>query len=75
MRDIKDHELRELIDELRDIALRHHGSQQLRTLIANSIIPFFRSAEEAPLAINPLSHLHEPDLIAGKGAAEAEGSI
>jgi hypothetical protein len=43
---VKDHELRELVDRLRDIAVRHHDSQQLRTLIANCVKPFFRDAQE-----------------------------
>ncbi|MDM2973279.1 hypothetical protein OGY62_10860 [Citrobacter sp. CK198] len=34
---MKDHQIRELVNELRDIAVKYHGSQQLREHIARSI--------------------------------------
>lgn len=34
---IKDHQIRELVNELRDIAVEHHGTQQLRERIARTV--------------------------------------
>lgn len=34
---LKDHELRELVNELRDIALKYRDTQQLRAKIAHCI--------------------------------------
>ncbi|WP_434370149.1 hypothetical protein ACJX0I_10065 [Enterobacter hormaechei subsp. xiangfangensis] len=34
---MKDHQIRELVNELRDIAVKYHGSQQLREHIARTI--------------------------------------
>lgn len=34
---IKDHQIRELVNELRDIAIEHHGTQQLRERIARTV--------------------------------------
>ncbi|MFS9649387.1 hypothetical protein [Enterobacter hormaechei] len=34
---MKDHQVRELVNELRDIAVEHHGTQQLRERIARTI--------------------------------------
>lgn len=34
---MKDHQIRELVNELRDIAFKYHGSQQLREHIARTI--------------------------------------
>lgn len=33
----KDHQVRELVNELRDIAVEYHGTQQLRERIARTI--------------------------------------
>ena len=45
----KDHELRELVNRLRDIAREFHGSQQLRERIAAEILPM-RDSLAAPKA-------------------------
>ncbi|HCR2100318.1 TPA: hypothetical protein ONC68_000594 [Enterobacter asburiae] len=34
---MKDHQIRELVNELRDIAVEYHGTQQLRERIARTI--------------------------------------
>lgn len=34
---MKDHEIRELVNQLRDIAIEYHGTQQLRELIARAV--------------------------------------
>ena len=34
---MKDHQIRELVNELRDIAIEHHGTQQLRERIARTV--------------------------------------
>lgn len=40
----KDHQIRELVNELRDIAIKYHGTQQLRERIARAIRTFMREA-------------------------------
>jgi len=35
---MKDHETREAINELRDIAIKYHGAQQLRERIAGVVL-------------------------------------
>ena len=34
---MKDHQIRELVNELRDIAIEYHGTQQLRERIARTV--------------------------------------
>lgn len=34
---MKDHEIRELVNQLRDIAIEYHGTQQLRERIARAV--------------------------------------
>lgn len=34
---MKDHEIRELVNQIRDIAIEYHGTQQLRERIAHVI--------------------------------------
>ena len=36
--DLKDHEVRELVNDLRDIAIKYHGYQCLRELIAERVM-------------------------------------
>lgn len=35
--ELKDHQIRELVNELRDIAVQYHGTQQLREKIARAV--------------------------------------
>lgn len=39
---VKDHELRNIINQLRDIAIEFHDTQQLRARIASTLIPLFK---------------------------------
>jgi hypothetical protein len=34
---VKEHQIRELVNELRDIAIEYHGTQQLRERIARAV--------------------------------------
>ncbi|EGI6423635.1 DUF551 domain-containing protein, partial [Salmonella enterica subsp. enterica serovar Cubana] len=34
---MKDHQIRELVNDLRDIAVEYHGTQQLRERIARTV--------------------------------------
>lgn len=53
---MKDHQIRELVNELRDIAFKYHGSQQLREHIARTIRAAMLQGAE------PVSNLDElPD--------------
>ncbi|EMM7795440.1 DUF551 domain-containing protein [Klebsiella oxytoca] len=56
---MKDHEIRELVNQLRDIAIEYHGTQQLRERIA-------RAVRAAMLAAAPQSHGSEPATVPGK---------
>lgn len=39
---LKDHEIARIVNELRDIAIRYHGTQQLRERIAQVVVPALR---------------------------------
>ena len=56
---MKDHEIRELVNQLRDIAIEYHGTQQLRERIS-------RAVRAAMLAAAPQSHGSEPATVPGK---------
>lgn len=56
---MKDHEIRELVNQLRDIAIEYHGTQQLRERIA-------RAVRAAMLAAAPQSPGSEPATVPGK---------
>ncbi|EGO4574209.1 hypothetical protein ITZ95_004909 [Escherichia coli] len=42
---IKDHQIRELVNELRDIAVEYHGTQQLRERIARTVRAAIKAAD------------------------------
>ena len=71
MRKVKDHIFRELIDGLRDVALQHHGSQQLRARIADCLKPYLICEDIPVVAENNLPPLPEADLVADDGTMEA----
>jgi hypothetical protein len=41
---IKDHVIRDMVNDLRDIAKTFHNTQQLRERIANKLVPLLQSA-------------------------------
>ena len=43
---MKDHEIRETINELRDIAIKYHDAQQLRERIAHVILPMIEKLRD-----------------------------
>lgn len=50
VRRLKDHEVAATVNGLRDIALRFHGTQQLRERIARFIVPLLKGESPAPAA-------------------------
>jgi hypothetical protein len=44
---IKDHEIREAINQLRDVAIEYHNTQQLRERLAQIVRPLVEKAYEA----------------------------
>jgi hypothetical protein len=42
---LKDHQIAALVNELRDIAVQYHGTQQLRERIAQVVVPILRAAD------------------------------
>ncbi|HHN5367034.1 TPA: hypothetical protein ACQ8UR_003905 [Escherichia coli] len=46
---MKDHEIRELINELRDVAIKYHGAQQLRSRIARVVCSAVRKNKNAQI--------------------------
>ncbi|HFE4608302.1 TPA: DUF551 domain-containing protein [Klebsiella quasipneumoniae subsp. similipneumoniae] len=56
---MKDHEIRELVNQLRDIAIEYHGTQQLQERIA-------RAVRTAMLAAAQQSPGSEPATVPGK---------
>ncbi|HBZ7664454.1 TPA: DUF551 domain-containing protein [Klebsiella variicola subsp. variicola] len=45
---MKDHEIRELVNQLRDIAIEYHGTQQLRARIARAVRAAMLAAAPQP---------------------------
>ncbi|HGL6673264.1 TPA: hypothetical protein ACKFNV_004790 [Klebsiella quasipneumoniae] len=45
---MKDHEIRELVNQLRDIAIEYHGTQQLRERIAQAVRAAMLAAAPQP---------------------------
>lgn len=43
---MKDHEIRELVNELRDTAVQFHATQQLRERIAYIVVPHLKRLQE-----------------------------
>lgn len=50
---MKDHELRELVNALRDVAVKYHGTQQLRERIAQVVHPWARPTQPAGEEAHP----------------------
>ncbi|MFV9412235.1 DUF551 domain-containing protein [Klebsiella oxytoca] len=46
---MKDHEIRELVNQLRDIAIKYHGAGQLREQIARAVRPAMLQAGNSPV--------------------------
>lgn len=42
---MKDHQIAEVVNQLRDIALQFHGAQQLRERIAHVIVPLLKEPQ------------------------------
>lgn len=53
---MKDHEIRELVNQIRDIAIEYHGTQQLRERIAHVIrAAMLQSGNSPVIGIDPAS--------------------
>ena len=50
---MKDHQIRELVNELRDIAIEHHSTQQLRERIARTVRAAMLTAVQQPPGREP----------------------
>jgi hypothetical protein len=50
--ELKDHEIRETVNKLRDIALKYHAAGQLRAQIADVIVPILKRATSAADAMD-----------------------
>ncbi len=48
---IKDHQIAQAVNTLRDVAVQYHGTQQLRDRIADVVVPLLREATTTPQAI------------------------
>ena len=44
---LKDHEIAQVVNTLRDVALQFHGAQQLRERIAHIVVPLLKNAPQA----------------------------
>ncbi|MED9517305.1 hypothetical protein RCN60_11200 [Escherichia marmotae] len=56
--ELKDHQIRELVNELRDIAVTYHGTQQLREKIARAVNNSLKGGESQPKRIR-ITHIGE----------------
>ncbi|ERA97449.1 TPA: hypothetical protein HMM51_24240 [Escherichia coli] len=56
--ELKDHQIRELVNELRDIAVSYHGTQQLREKIARAVNNSLKGGESQPKRIR-ITHIGE----------------
>ena len=50
---MKDHQIRELVNDLRDIAIKYHGAQQLRERIARTVRAAMLQAGNSPVTPDP----------------------
>ncbi|HCL5394115.1 TPA: hypothetical protein N2K41_000004 [Klebsiella pneumoniae] len=46
---MKDHEIRELVNQLRDVAIKYHGTDQLREQIARTVRTAILQAGNSPV--------------------------
>ncbi len=53
-KNMKDHEIRELINELRDVAIEYHASQQLRERISLVLRPIIKIVKEEVSHAEPI---------------------
>lgn len=56
--ELKDHQIRELVNELRDIAVQYHGTQQLREKIARAVNNSLKGGQFQPKRIR-ITHIGE----------------
>lgn len=56
--ELKDHQIRELVNELRDIAVTYHGTQQLREKIARAVNNSLKGGQSQPKRIR-ITHIGE----------------
>ncbi|HAX4860518.1 TPA: hypothetical protein JZF79_004044 [Escherichia coli] len=56
--ELKDHQIRKLVNELRDIAVTYHGTQQLREKIARAVNNSLKGGESQPKRIR-ITHIGE----------------
>ncbi|MFZ3995081.1 hypothetical protein [Enterobacter hormaechei] len=70
---MKDHQIRELVNELRDIAVKYHGSQQLREHIARTIRAAMLQGAEQPQSAQQNIHENIPTLLDGLAAIRKSG--
>lgn len=61
---MKDHEIRELVNQLRDIAIEYHGTQQLRERIARAVRSAMLAA--APHDTPALNSIQSVDTVADR---------
>ncbi|MEH1303677.1 hypothetical protein V7I42_22170 [Raoultella ornithinolytica] len=78
---MKDHEIRELVNQLRDIAIKYHGTGQLRERIAHVVRAAMLQAGNSPVIpdgyvmvpVKPtMEILDEFDSIIDSGAEDSE---
>ena len=56
---MKDHQIRELVNDLRDIAVEYHGTQQLRERIARTVRAAMLQAGNSPVTPDVWIHVSE----------------
>lgn len=77
--ELKDHQIRELVNELRDIAVTYHGTQQLREKIARAVNNSLKGGQSQPKRIR-ITHIGEngteiPNFLLGTSLMYMEKSL
>lgn len=75
---MKDHQIRELVNELRDIAIEYHGTHQLRERIARTVraaMQSFGNSEQLDEAGSWNNHMNTPTARAGNSPVTPDGWI
>ncbi|AYL76014.1 DUF551 domain-containing protein [Citrobacter freundii] len=76
---MKDHQIRELVNDLRDIAIEYHGTQQLRERIARTVrvamLQSLGNSEQLDEVGSCNNHMNTPTAQAGNSPVTPDGWV
>ncbi|VUS34345.1 DUF551 domain-containing protein [Klebsiella pasteurii] len=72
---MKDHEIRELVNQLRDVAIKYHGAGQLREQIARTVRAAMLQAGNSPVIPDGSAYMLRRWLAFGRGMQNAGSQL